>query len=480
MKIFFRTALLSWLTVFASSIHADTVTLSKNWNLVGINANLTLQDLKTKLGENNILTIQGVDKIYKNTNQYFLNNFTAFEPGQGYWIKLNNQAEFNFTPIANEDRTIPLYAGWNLINPMTNLTLLEIKTQIDNANLETVQGAGKVYKKSNPEFLNSFKEFEKSYGYWIKVNNNSELTFNAPTPPHRPYGQSLNKQVEIFSYSDNDMAVYFPLDMSAENKVPVILFVPGWAFNIEQSHTDYKSLLTFIASQGYCVFYAGSTNELESGDMISKFEELTSIGQVPQNIDTTRVGVVGHSYGGGLAYSVFKHFATPAGKGWGGNGRFIFTMAPWFAFDMTKNDFASLPSDTKVVNVEFMNFTYSDPRISLTLYNNLTSINAQYKDYQVYDKENANHDYPTGERAYSQMQGVLKPLDALAEYVFYNKQEAYNDALNVGTDNPYNGPQVIRAKSFYQQDGYYSCYGEYDYIRSVLDNLGIDYCAVVR
>ncbi len=474
MKFFFKILVSLWLV---TALQAESISLAKGWNFLGVNANLTFQELKRQLGDENIIEVRGLDTTYKKTNLDFLNNFTAFEPKKGYWIKLEDEAQLTYEPIVYEDNSILLKEGWNLINPISNLTLQDIKGQLGSS-LESIRGNSKVYKSSNDEFINSFVQFEEPYGYRIKVTTDSVLQFN--NTPYRVYGKSLNKNVYVYNDDEANLAIYYPSDISLENKTPIILFIPGWSFSDDSSHLDYKSLLTFIASQGYSVFYVRSTNELGAGDFIGKFEELLSMGDVPNHIDTTRIGVIGHSYGGGLAYSVFKHFATASGKGFGENGRFIFTMAPWFAFDMTKDDFKNLPTDTKVVNVEFIKSTISDPRISFTLYSNLTSIDTKNRDYQVYDKEDANHFYPAGARDYSLMQGVLKPLDALMDYAFYNKEEAYTDALGAGTDYPYNGPQTINEKSFYEQDGYHSCSGADDYIKEVLDNLGINYCSIVN
>jgi len=154
-----------------------TIKLEQNWNLIGVNANLTLEELKGKLGADNILVIQGGGEVYKKENDLFLNDFTEFKLGEGYWIKLESQTSLEYTPITYTDKTIQLTSGWNLINPMSNLTLAEIKTQISDTNLEVIQGGGKVYKKDNSDFLNSFKKLEEPLGYWIKIVNDRELTF---------------------------------------------------------------------------------------------------------------------------------------------------------------------------------------------------------------------------------------------------------------------------------------------------------------
>jgi len=58
--VFYLTLLLS-----TTVIYAETLSLESGWNLVGVNSSLTLTDLKTKIGLNNLQVIQGQDKTYQ-------------------------------------------------------------------------------------------------------------------------------------------------------------------------------------------------------------------------------------------------------------------------------------------------------------------------------------------------------------------------------------------------------------------------------
>jgi len=45
-------------------IHAETLSLQSGWNLVGANSSLSITDLKTKIGWDNLLVVQGQNMTY--------------------------------------------------------------------------------------------------------------------------------------------------------------------------------------------------------------------------------------------------------------------------------------------------------------------------------------------------------------------------------------------------------------------------------
>jgi hypothetical protein len=158
--------------------------LRTGWNLVGINGVLTLDELKSQLGVDNLLIIQGEYQTYKkeyaNNALEFFNDFKKFERGKGYWIKVTEGKKIEYIPTAMEN-TIDLRSGWNLINPASELTIDDIILQLGFDNLLIIQGEYKTYKKEYAnnalEFFNDFKKFEEPKGYWIKVKDDSQLNF---------------------------------------------------------------------------------------------------------------------------------------------------------------------------------------------------------------------------------------------------------------------------------------------------------------
>ena len=110
------------LTLLVSFISADELKLKSGWNLVGINAPLTLTELQNQIGVTNLLVIQGPKKTYQKSyvdeGKSFLNDFEAFERGEGYWVKISNDSTLNYTPSSNTESSysITLQQGLSLIH----------------------------------------------------------------------------------------------------------------------------------------------------------------------------------------------------------------------------------------------------------------------------------------------------------------------------------------------------------------------------
>ena len=79
-------------------------------------------------------------------------------------------------PNTNQSGTIALKKGWNIIDPLSELSLDEILAQLGNS-LEVIQGADKVYKKQSKDSLNDFTKFNAQEGYWVKVSSDINLVF---------------------------------------------------------------------------------------------------------------------------------------------------------------------------------------------------------------------------------------------------------------------------------------------------------------
>jgi len=273
--------------------------------------------------------------------------------------------------------------------------------------------------------------------------------------------------------------VYYPSNISKASPTPVIFFAPGWE---SVNHRSYETLLKFIASHGYTVIYAkDDTGAYSAQHLIKYFKQMMDNPEVEPYVDSTKIGVIGHSSGGGHAFKVLQEFSS---YGWGSKGRFLLSLDPWFAFDMDKSDMRTLPSNTNVLLMQFGKGgenvgNSTDPRIPLSEYYLLSSISKSKKDYQILN--NATHAYPTGSRTYAEMIGLLRPLDALMEYTFKKSKsiKAHQVALEVGSDDPYkngNGIQNVQATNKY----HYECNGKGGGAYRTLESTDIDYCAMER
>ncbi len=273
--------------------------------------------------------------------------------------------------------------------------------------------------------------------------------------------------------------ILMPVGVSAAKPTPVVFFAPGWK---STNYTDYESLLNFIVSHGYSVIATkDDSGNYTANHLISYIREMVNNPAIKPLLDLSRIGVIGHSSGGGHAFSILNELSDT--EGWGSSGRFLFAMEPWFAFDMRQSDMQTLPSNTNTVILQFGEGGFNvnnntDTRIPLSEFYLLESIPDNRKDYQIFT--NANHDYPKGNTPYSEMQGVLKPLDALMELTFKDPVNAvaHQIALEVGNDDPYNqglGAQKVKLIGDY----HYKCHGaDNSGADSTLVNSDIDYCAI--
>jgi uncharacterized protein (DUF1800 family) len=187
------------LLFMTTSTHAERLSLQRGWNLVGADSPLTLTELKTKAGSDNLIVVQGQKKTYQKSyeddGKDFLNNFTTFKKGRGYWIKVNSAVDVEYDKITyTTEENIDLIAGWNLINPPSDLNISEITTQL-GANLEVIQGVDstyqKVYAQEGKDFLNTLKKFEEPQGYWMKVNDAVTLHFPVASDTTSPLKPTL-------------------------------------------------------------------------------------------------------------------------------------------------------------------------------------------------------------------------------------------------------------------------------------------------
>jgi hypothetical protein len=287
------------------------------------------------------------------------------------------------------------------------------------------------------------------------------------------FGVKGSHEVKYEILQEQGAIFYYPSDASVSKQTPIVFLEPGWYTNKldpneHNSSSMYKTLIEFVVSQGYSLLYAPTK---EDSSNASTFIQALSNQRVLEKVDTSKIGIIGHSSGGGHTFYLMKKFSQ---KGWGENGRFILSLDPWYAFGMEVKDINTLPNNTNIIIQKFSKNQSTDPRITLSEYSWLASIDAKKKDYQVYS--GVGHSYPQDysrfekvkEKNVTAMIYTLKPLDALMEYTFKNNSIAREIALEVGSDKPIeNGLEVIKPKEEYQ----YSC----DYIKRFAN-----YCEILQ
>ncbi len=116
------------------------------------------------------------------------------------------------------------------------------------------------------------------------------------------YGADGEHSVSVVSFEsplwkERNVDVFYPGEIT--EPVPVIFFSHGYGGN---DTTNYLSLLKHIASVGYAVVFSPyktilSSNEERYNTLFEGFNK--AVKDYSNIIDSTKVGFVGHSFGGG-------------------------------------------------------------------------------------------------------------------------------------------------------------------------------------
>ncbi|MCD0490087.1 alpha/beta hydrolase [Pedobacter sp. MC2016-14] len=203
-----------------------------------------------------------------------------------------------------------------------------------------------------------------------------------------------------------------------------------------------RGLFEFIAKKGYVVVFVPYPTTDISIDhrYLTLWTGFTKAAtDYPNIIDTKKVGFMGHSFGGGasigLAYKAFTE------KGWGQDGRLLFTMAPWYSYQISPAQLLNFPSNTKMVVQVYDEDKFNDHRLAIDIFKNIGIANAEKDFYYLKSSTVANyrygtdHNLPNSRSAYDAYDyyGVYRILDALMDYSFNGNEAGKNIALGNGS-----------------------------------------------
>ncbi len=240
-------------------------------------------------------------------------------------------------------------------------------------------------------------------------------------------------------------SVYIFHPAGPEKRYPLVLFCHGFGAN---DPDVYRPLIDNIVSRGnvlvfspYKTFAFDPSQKKKYRMMMKGFEAaVTGFSSV---IDTTRLGIIGHSYGGGATPAIGWHCLIE--KQWGASGSFLFIMAPWYSHFLTQEELEAFPQSTHLIMETFGNDNVNDPRMAIDIYNNMALPDSQKMFVQLQSDSIpgyrliADHSVPTGPNDNHgrtdalDYYGVFKFVDALADYVFTGDTLARGIAMGNGT-----------------------------------------------
>lgn len=238
-------------------------------------------------------------------------------------------------------------------------------------------------------------------------------------------------------YTGKNVEIFYPRGITSPK--PTIFY--SHPYGGEESAYNI-GLYEFIAKKGYAVVFApypttGVSIDERYNTLWESFKK--AVADYPTIIDTTKVGFMGHSFGGGASFALaHKGFID---KGWGQNGRFLFVMAQWYSYQITQAELQSFPANTKLITQVYDDDVTNDHRLAIDMFKNINIPNSE-KDFILIKKSvlpnftyTAEHTLPNTQSSYDAYDyyGIYRLLDAMIDYSFNGNATAKNTALGNGS-----------------------------------------------
>lgn len=238
--------------------------------------------------------------------------------------------------------------------------------------------------------------------------------------------------------------VYVFRPHGVKGRLPVIFFAHDFG---SPDPEEYAGLISHLVGRGLVVVFPPVPPITFTRDQLLKqstvyvgFEEACR--RYGDSIDTTRIGFVGHGFGGGAVPSVAR--ALIAGKGWGTEGAFLYIMAPWYTYWIDQRQMRTFPGHVKMIVQVFEGSDRNSPLIALDIFRTVGIPESEkeflvmYGDSRGSCRLRANHLTPLsragfgGEDNALDTYGIHRMIDALADYAFDGSAVGKAVALGAG------------------------------------------------
>jgi acetyl esterase/lipase len=249
------------------------------------------------------------------------------------------------------------------------------------------------------------------------------------------------------NYEPHWVNIFSPLN--AVGPLPAVIVLHGYR---GQDPQVFEPFVSHIVSTGCIVVYPTYpyVPNVDTPEMVlDKYNYIKTgideaVRRLAAQIDTTRIGVVGQSFGAGAvpwcSYYLFVD------KGWGGNGAFFMMTAPWYCYSITNDQLARLPAHVRHVMVIFDDDRINDHQMAVDIFNNLALPLSQrdfitlYSDANHTESVTADHFVPygsldiNGRNNFLDYFGLFKYIDGLTDLCFFS--DSLGNDVSLGNGSP--------------------------------------------
>ncbi|MFZ4518666.1 MAG: alpha/beta hydrolase family protein [Microthrixaceae bacterium] len=146
-----------------------------------------------------------------------------------------------------------------------------------------------------------------------------------------------------------------------DDRRPVVLLAHGYGGSAAEV---YQGLADHLVGQGFVVVFPPYDAEFDPEAQYRAVDTgLDAALAATDREDTTRVGVVGHSFGGGMTPWLLQRVAE---RGWGARATWAVLFAPWYALRVGTGPI-EVPARTRVAVVAYDEDVFVDNRIGIEL-----------------------------------------------------------------------------------------------------------------
>lgn len=185
--------------------------------------------------------------------------------------------------------------------------------------------------------------------------------------PDDGYGNEVEIAIDVQAIDNPHPTAPGPIRIYRPTGVddPPVLFF-SHAFGATTPVPYYDETLRHLAGRGLAVVYVPHPLVPDvDDDNLDRYECLwtgfaTAATAFADSLDLTRVGFVGHSFGGGATPEMARRAFVE--QGWGAQGRFMFIMAPWYSWG---EDYDTLPDDVRTVVQVYADDEANDHQIAV-------------------------------------------------------------------------------------------------------------------